>query len=324
MAFSDLEDNQKLNIINLAIVESDDFNNNEIYINAFKTLSDPQNEDRLFNISYVNLDEAENLLKDNSVIGYITFNNDDINITVKSSGIYETILRNIVDKIMSNNILLHTLSIKEIDKQLEQENYTIDHEKIKNDILDLIQTDMVNLNDISNKNMNYTMIEYYTLIALSCLYSGILSMVVTNYKLASSSSVGKRTFVSPESKVKSLLGSLSASYVLGLIGVLILFIFTLLVLKVDYGTNLIIPILFIFLAVFAGLTFGITISTLIKANETVKIGILIAITMLFCFLSGMMGITMKYVIDKNIPLLNKINPCAIITDAFYSLYYYIR
>ena len=44
--------------------------------------------------------------------------------------------------------------------------------------------------------------------------------------------------------------------------------------------------------------------------------------MFFSFLSGMMGITMKYVIDKNIPIINKINPAAMITDGFYSLYYY--
>ena len=41
-----------------------------------------------------------------------------------------------------------------------------------------------------------------------------------------------------------------------------------------------------------------------------------------CFLSGMMGITMKYVIDKNVPILNKLNPASMITDGFYSLYYY--
>lgn len=41
-----------------------------------------------------------------------------------------------------------------------------------------------------------------------------------------------------------------------------------------------------------------------------------------CFLSGMMGVTMKYTIDKNIPLLNKINPASMITDGFYALYYY--
>ena len=36
----------------------------------------------------------------------------------------------------------------------------------------------------------------------------------------------------------------------------------------------------------------------------------------------MMGITMKYVIDKNIPIINQFNPASMITDGFYSLYYY--
>ena len=44
--------------------------------------------------------------------------------------------------------------------------------------------------------------------------------------------------------------------------------------------------------------------------------------MFLSFLSGMMGITMKYVIDKNIPILNMINPANMITDGLYSLYYY--
>ena len=64
------------------------------------------------------------------------------------------------------------------------------------------------------------------------------------------------------------------------------------------------------------------VATTIKSNENTKTGILIAITMLGCFLSGMMGITMKYIVDKNIPIINKINPASMITDGFYSLYYY--
>ena len=44
--------------------------------------------------------------------------------------------------------------------------------------------------------------------------------------------------------------------------------------------------------------------------------------MLGSFLSGMMGVTLKYVIDKNIPIINKLNPASMITDGFYSLYNY--
>ena len=44
--------------------------------------------------------------------------------------------------------------------------------------------------------------------------------------------------------------------------------------------------------------------------------------MFLSLLSGMMGVTLKYVIDKNVPIINLINPNNLITDGFYSLYYY--
>ena len=72
----------------------------------------------------------------------------------------------------------------------------------------------------------------------------------------------------------------------------------------------------------SGLTLGVFVASKFKVSEGSKIGILISVIMLGSFLSGMMGITMKYVIDKNIPILNMINPAAMITDGFYALYYY--
>ena len=72
----------------------------------------------------------------------------------------------------------------------------------------------------------------------------------------------------------------------------------------------------------AGVALGLFIGTHIKASDNSKTGIMIAITMAGSFLAGMMGVGMKYQIDKNLPLLNKINPANMITDGFYALYYY--
>lgn len=72
----------------------------------------------------------------------------------------------------------------------------------------------------------------------------------------------------------------------------------------------------------AGLALGIVIAVLVKSNDNVKTGIVISVTMAGCFLSGMMGITMKYIIDKNVPLINRLNPANMITDGLYALYYY--
>ena len=53
-----------------------------------------------------------------------------------------------------------------------------------------------------------------------------------------------------------------------------------------------------------------------------KVGVLIAVTMLGAMLAGMMGGAMRYVVDQKAPLVNKLNPTALITDGFYNLYYH--
>jgi ABC-2 type transport system permease protein len=61
---------------------------------------------------------------------------------------------------------------------------------------------------------------------------------------------------------------------------------------------------------------------LVKKNEGLKIAILIAVSNIGSFLAGMMYVNMKYIIAKNLPLLSYLNPATLITDGFYSLYYY--
>ena len=53
MAFSNIENSEKLDIINIAIVDNDEFKNNTTWQEVFKTLSDEENEDQLFNTKYV-------------------------------------------------------------------------------------------------------------------------------------------------------------------------------------------------------------------------------------------------------------------------------
>lgn len=322
MAFSNIENSEKLDIIDIAIIDNEDFKDNKIFKEAFSTLSDENNEDKMFNIEYVNLEQAKEQLENDKITGYLLFNEEDVKITVNSSGINETILRYVVDEIQSNKEIVQNLTKKEIENEYKQGNYKIDYEEIYNGIETLIENSDAKLNNISNTNLSYTMIEYYTLIAMACLYGGTLSMFTINYKLANMKSVGKRTSISPIHKSKMILGSLFASYIVQLLGLAILFVFTIFVLKVDFGTNLPLIILLACVGSLAGLSLGVAVATLFKTNENAKTGILIAITMFGCFLSGMMGITMKYVIDKNIPILNKINPASMITDGFYSLYYY--
>lgn len=325
MAFSNIENSEKLEIINIAIVDNDEFQNNELYKQAFKTLSDEENEDRLFNTKYVTEEEAKKLLEENEITGFMILEEDNPKVVVTTSGINETILKYVVEEITTNGQIVEGLMDKEINKELGSgvyNLYNLDYEKIYKDVLEKTQNQEVKIKDISNNNLSYTMIEFYTLIAMACLYGGILGMVAINKNLANMSSNGKRVSVAPTSKGKVIFSSILASYITQLVGLTLLFIYTIFVLKVDYGTNLPLIILLGIVGSLAGLSMGLAIGTILKTNENVKTGIVIAVTMLGCFLSGMMGITMKYIIDKNAPIINKINPASMITDGFYSLYYY--
>lgn len=255
MAFSNIENSEKLDVIDIAIINNEDFKKSEVFKEAFKTLSDGQDKNRMFNIKYVTLDEAEKMLEDKEITGYILFNEQNANIKVNSNGINETILRYVVDEIQSNKEIMQTLAGRQIEDEYKKGNDNINYEKIYTNINNmLIDESKVELNNISNKNLSYTMIEYYTLISMSCLYGGIISMFITNYKLANMNSVGKRTSVSPIGKGKLLLGSLLASYIVQLLGISILFLFTIFVLKVDFGTNLPLVVLLACVGSFSGLS----------------------------------------------------------------------
>lgn len=322
LAFSDIENKETLDIIDIAIVNNEEFKTDTYFTESFKVLSKKKEPNQLFNIKYTNLSTAQSLLKEKKITGYLLFENHEVKITVNDKGYNETILRFVVDELSSQKEMLETLTTKEITDSYKSGNQNVNYEKIYQDTLNLINSTIPKLNNISNSNLSYTMIEYYTLLAMACLYGALIAMFVTNKKIANISSAGKRTSVSPANKKTLLLGSFLASYLVQLLGILILYLYTIFVIKVDYGSNTFLVFLLLMAGSLAGLTLGIAISTILKSNENTKTGILISLTMLASFLSGMMGITMKYIIDTNIPILNKINPAAMITDGFYSLYYY--
>ena len=57
-------------------------------------------------------------------------------------------------------------------------------------------------------------------------------------------------------------------------------------------------------------------------RDRIKIGILLGISMTCSFLAGLMNNTMKNIVEQHAPLINRINPAALISDAFYCINVY--
>lgn len=308
LAFSNIEKKETLSTFDIAIVENEEFNNNLMYKKTFETLGNPNNDERLFNIKYVSIEEAKKLLEESNVVGYLILKDNKPTIYVNNSGINETVLKVIVERITNKITIYQKLINKDVDIN------TI------NSIVNEVEND-IKIKDISSKNLSYTNIEYYTLLAMTSLYGGLISMFLSNKHSANISSVGKRTSVSKLSKNKLILSNLLASYLVQVLGLIIVYLYSLFILKVDFGTHNNYIILLLLVGSLCGLSIGTFIASF-KVSENTKTGILIAFTMISCFFAGMYGITMKYLVDKSIPLINKVNPTGLITDGFYSLYYY--
>ena len=314
MAFSEINDGLKLEVFDIAIVDNDNFNNNQFYVNAYKSVSEGKN--KLFNIKYVDEKKADKLLDDKKIVGYVKFGDNDCNIVVKNNGINETVLKTVTDEIiseanMSKNIMIY-----------EAENGNFDYSLVQQKIMTTLEEEKEVINEISKNKLDVTMIEYYTLIAMTLLYGGIISMTSLNYSLANMNENGKRVSISPTSKLKVILSSLCASYIVQAIGIILLMLFLIFGIKVDFGGNLSKVILMIIVGLLSGLSLGTFVASVFKVKEGVKVGIILGITMLYSFFAGMMGMTLKYYIDTYLGFINKINPAAMITDGFYALYYY--
>lgn len=169
---------------------------------------------------------------------------DKPKIVIVSSGINETIFKYVIEEISETKDIMENIAEKRIQDYMStavyegMENQDLLYAKIYSEVLEITANQEANIEDISNSNLSYTMIEFYTLIAMTCLYGGILGMTAINQNLANMSSNGKRVSVSNVSKGKIVLSSVLASYAVQLVGLALLFIYTVFVLKVDYGTNL--------------------------------------------------------------------------------------
>lgn len=322
MAFADVINKEKLSIIDIAIIDNEDYQNNKIFKTAFESLSDENSEDQMFNTKLLDEEKAKEMLNKEEIVGYLKMQGNDPKLVFQKNGVNQTIFKYVVEEIVQRSSIVENISKDEIKKQIEQGNFAVDAESIVKRVINETSNTEIEFENTANKNLNYMMIEFYTLIAMTCLYGGILGMVAINQTLPNMSNKGKRVAVAPTKKGTIILSSLLAGYVAQLLGLVILFAYTIFALKVDYGEHTGLVILLAMIGSLTGLSMGVAVGTLSKKSEGAKSGILIAITMTGCFFAGMMGVTLKYVIDKGMPILNKINPANMITDGFYSLYYY--
>lgn len=311
LAFSNLDDNTKLKLINIAVVDNADFQNHQIFRESIQNLSNPENPDQLFQTNYVPEDTAKELLANSTISGYLLLEGDQTKVIVNSSDINSTILKFTAEHIAEQNTIITALLAKNTPAALHA-LATLGNEAIGG----------ARVVDETDTNASSVVIYFYTLIAMACLYGSFISLIAIAILLPNMTTSGKRIAISPAPKSQLLFSTALASYVAQIIGLALLFLYCIFILHIDFGANLPLIILTSLLGCLVGLVLGTALSTLFKTSENFKVSIITATVLLGCFLAGMMSVEIKYIIDTNLPIINQINPANLITDSFYSLYRY--
>ena len=88
------------------------------------------------------------------------------------------------------------------------------------------------------------------------------------------------------------------------------------------GVFIIIIAVTVLLGGIMGVSIGFCIGSAGSMSVKVKSGILMAVSMVLCFMSGLMAANMKPLLAAKLPWLNNINPAAVVTDAISALNLY--
>lgn len=308
LAFSNLNKVETFEAIELAVVENADLQNEPYLKTALEQAS--AGEKRLFDLTFVSRAEAEKLLQDNAVAGYLVVSGQQVKLFVNNTGLRQSIIKSFLDNYLQTAATVNTI-LRQGPRQPEK---LLSGAGERRQYVTEVAASAAEPNSV----LNY----FYSLIAMACFFGGFFGLREINDIQANLSPLAARINVAPVHKLKAFLSSFCASLLLHLMEIFILLLFLRYALHVDFGPRSAYVVLTAIAGSVTGLFFGAFVSALSKKGENLKIAILLAVSLTGSFLAGMMFVDMKYIVVSRFPILAFLNPLNLLTDAFYSLYYY--
>lgn len=266
-----------------------DFKNIEVGIEEENPIRPVFESIDILNINIIPEKDSIDKLNTGDIEGFI---DNNLNLSVKESGINQTIIKEILDQIKQMGEL--NVSFERFDFET---NYVIDR----------------------NQKANSIIILFYSLIGMVSIYGVFPGIEIATTIQANLSNVAKRMNISPLRKGEFLFSGVIISLLLNIASNMLLLLFITYVLKIKLLIDIGPSALLIFVGNLFGITFGILVGVSNKLKLNAKIILSIAITLVLSFFSGMMNPEIKVMIDKSFPIIGKLNPISIITNNLYRI-----
>lgn len=289
----------------VAVVKEE--NADTIFLEFLETME--EDESHLIEVQKMTRQGALDALELKKVEG-IYFVGETLSLTVAGNGIPESILQSLLESYENGRQTMELVAEQHPQKLREAAEKMEDYEELVEQV------------SLGGRTTNGNVQFFYALIGMACLYGAFIGLDAAINIQANLSPLAARRCVTPTHKLKMILAEMLSCFLLHYFNVLILLAYLRYVLKQELEGQILEMLLITLIGSMIGVSMGIFIGSIGKMGEGIKVGILLGISMTGSFLAGLMNADMKYVVDQHAPLVNRLNPAAVITDAFYCINVY--
>lgn len=302
---SDILENYKTIPVGVAVVSESP--EHERFLSILES-AEFSKENPMFSIKARDLESSKKLLSDGLIDGIIILDST-FSVSFSKSSINQSIIRQFVNRYLQTTRII-------TDTSSSPENFS--------KTLTLLEDSSQYLQNVSvGGEKSDPMLQYfYALIAMACLYGSFLGLQNSHSIQANLSALGARRHVTPTSRKLLIIADTLAAYLIHFLSIILLYVYIRFILQMPVGTEPGPFLLICLLGSIIGVSVGQFIGAAARKNENLKMALILGFSMLSSILSGLMYADIKYYIGKHFPIINKINPATLISDAFYSLSVY--
>lgn len=235
---------------------------------------------------------------------------NDVRLTVSGNGFPESILQSVLASYQSGEE-----AVKDI-AGLHPEGMQDALEKMKE------YETAVNQVSLGGTTIDGNVQIFYALIGMACLYGCFIGFGCALWLQANLTALAARRCVAPVHRLKLILTEFGAGFLVHFANMIVLLAYMRYVLKLEFTGSFAEMTGLVLVGSMFGVSMGIFVGSLGKVGEGIRIGILLGISMSLSFLAGLMDASVKDAVEQHAPVLSRVNPAALISDALYCINVY--
>ncbi len=289
--------------IKVAVIKEGDSSENS---QAFETFLE-QMDAEMLDIQDISQEaEALEALNEETILG-IFYVADTPSLTVARNGLNESILTSVLTSYNQNASMFRKIAMTHPESIMDAKETMKDYRKATSEV------------SLGGGDLNPNVQYFFALIAYACLSGSFLGVQSSVDGQANISALGARRSITPTHKLTLVIIDMAVLLLVHFFNILILCLYVSKVLKISLGNDIPSLLLVDFMGSMIGVCLGVAIGCLARISYGIKTAVCILCSLFPGFLAGLMIGDMKNIIELHCPIVNRLNPAAVLSDAFYCM-----